>query len=54
MLQNMKFLGKKGMKKASVNLIEMKGTVMIKNLNRYVIPKANAPIVKLMNLLWGL
>lgn len=54
MLQIMKKPWKTGMKKHLDNLIEMKGTEMIKNYRRNVIPKANAPLVKLMNLIWGL
>ena len=54
MLQNIKKPWKTGMKKHSHNLIELKGTEMIKNIRRNTIIKANAPIVKLMNLIWGL
>lgn len=54
MLQNMKKPWKTGMKKHSHNLIEMKGTEMLKNIRRNTIVKANAPLLKLMNLAWGL
>lgn len=35
-------------------LQKVKGQNMLKNNRRHTIEKANAPIVKLMNLVWGL
>jgi hypothetical protein len=54
MLQNTKKQRKKGMNLSSALLKIRKGQKMFNKNRRNTIIKANAPIVKLMNLIWGL